>query len=281
MAIIDVFTFNGEYDLLEIHLNVLNDVVDQFVIVEAPTTFSGKPKPLYYEQGKDRYKQFHHKIKYFVIDENYSPEEIALAESSPNTQGAAHWKHEFLQKESIKKALTHLNDDDIVFVGDCDEIWNPEFTNFPTERKVYGIHQHMYAYHLDKRSNETWFGTKVTRYGNLKDRCLNHLRTEPVSVFPDVEGMFPERIHRENIFSPTGWHFSSMGGVEELKRKLGDSYTEETYYSPEIQANLQVRFDKDIDFLGRGFSFTIDESEWPQYLKDNKEKYKHLCKSQS
>ena len=66
--ICDVFTFNGEYDLLEIRLNILDKYVDQFVIVEAPTTFSGKSKPLYYEQGKDRYKQWHDKIKYFVIN---------------------------------------------------------------------------------------------------------------------------------------------------------------------------------------------------------------------
>ena len=36
------------------------------------------------------------------------------------------WLKEFYQKELIKNALVNLNDDDICFVSDVDEIWNYE-----------------------------------------------------------------------------------------------------------------------------------------------------------
>ncbi len=40
--IYDCFTFFNELDLLEIRLNVLRDVVDRFVLVEAGETHTGK-----------------------------------------------------------------------------------------------------------------------------------------------------------------------------------------------------------------------------------------------
>ena len=46
--VFDCFPFYNELDLLEIRLNILNDVVDYFVLTESTRTFTGKPKPLYY-----------------------------------------------------------------------------------------------------------------------------------------------------------------------------------------------------------------------------------------
>ena len=43
--IYDCFTFYNELDLLEIRLNVLNDVVDRFVLVEMNKTHMGDDKP--------------------------------------------------------------------------------------------------------------------------------------------------------------------------------------------------------------------------------------------
>ena len=262
--IIDVFTFNGEYDLLEVRLNTLNSVVDEFIIIEAPTTFSGKPKPLYYEAQKERYSQFASKIKYFVIDESYGEEEIAQAYSSPNTQGADHWKHEFLQKESIKKALTHLNDNDIVFIGDVDEIWFPEaaeaakmtFSLMPDG--IVKLKLRVYCYYFNNRSTEEFWGPINCRYGAIKNKVLNHVRSD-VSNRNKIE---------------MGWHFTSLRDI--LRRKLENSYTEDTYASPQVMNNLESNIAQNKDFLGRPFSYTVDESGLPQYLLDNKEKYKNL-----
>lgn len=257
--------FNGEFDLLEIRLNILNDYVDEFIIVEAPTTFSGLPKPLYYEENKLRYAKWAHKIKYFVINENYSKAEIAFAESSPNTQGAAHWKHEFLQKESIHKALLHLDDFDLVFIGDCDEIWNPNnWLRIPVddEKPIVKLRLEVYTYYLNNRSSEKFYGTTVARYRDIKFRSLNEIRSD---IFTQVDSIY--------VF---GWHFTSL--KDGLKRKLLDSYTEETYNNKWVQEHLDENIAQNKDFLGRNFTYTADESHWPQYLKDNKEKYAHLCR---
>ena len=51
-VIYDTFLFFNEFELLEIRLEELKDIVDRFVLVEAPLTLSGKPKPLFFGQQR-------------------------------------------------------------------------------------------------------------------------------------------------------------------------------------------------------------------------------------
>lgn len=263
--IYDVISFNGEYDLLEIRLNILNDYVDEFIILEAPTTFSGKDKPLYFDLERKRYEKWWDKIRYHVIDENYTKEEIELAESSPSVpKDQPWWKREFLQKESIKKALVHLKNDDTVFVGDCDEIWNPNILGVveqsdPTE--VYKLKQLVYSYYVNNRSDESWAGTFVTSYQMFKYGCINHFRTNSPKI----------------ILENGGWHFTNMGGVNEIKRKL-ESYGHQEYNNEAIKSCLDERIKNNQDYIGRSFKFWVEEVDLPKYLLDNKDKYIHLFK---
>lgn len=259
MAVIDVCTFNGEYDLLEVRLSILDDYVDQFIICEAETTFSGLPKSLYYPIHSLRYKKFWPKIKYFVLPSSYSQEEIEVAMTSPATQfGKSHWVNEFLQKESIKRALIDLKDDDICIVGDCDEIWDKSALQLDYGAK---LRLRVYTYWMNNHSNEEFSGPLFTTYKVIKDNCLNNLRNYAHKT--------PEYF---------GWHFTSLGGYEEVKRKLTDGYTKETYANDEVMNALEYNVIHNNDFLGRNFSYIIDETEWPIYLIENRQKYKHLLK---
>lgn len=260
--VIDAVTFNGELDILEIRLNILNDFVDQFIIVESRNTFSGKPKPLYYEENKERYKAWEHKIKYYVINDDFKEGVVALADGSPNVPkgGAENWKREFCQKEQIKDALTHLNDDDIVFIGDVDEIWDSTLNLDDLGDFVFKIKLKIFTYYLNNKSSEEFWGPIVARYGSIKNKCLNHVRSTEHGKTKDTHG----------------WHFTSVGGYEEVKRKLSDSYTRESYWTPWVESNLKDNVEGSKDFLGRPFTYRIDESELPQYLIDNKQKWKHL-----
>src|SRR6185503_20943331 len=91
MKIIDTILYNGEEDLFDLRYNILKDVVDEFVVAEAQTTFSGKPKELLFDGSK------YPKARHFVIDENYPKEEVDQAQRSHNT-GYGHpiWVREFL-----------------------------------------------------------------------------------------------------------------------------------------------------------------------------------------
>jgi hypothetical protein len=253
--IIDVVTYNGERELFEIRYNILKDYVDEFIVVEFDKTFSGKPKE--WKFSKDFTEEQLPKVWYREITEDEYEIYMDLAHNSPNTQGADHWKREFCQKESIKDCLRHLQDDDIVFIGDCDEIWHKNILKPKLE--TLKLKLEVYTYYLNNRSSEEFWGTLVSEYRNIKDVCLNHLRTNaPRSIYI------------------AGWHFTSMH--HQLRQKLEDSYTEESYNSAQVRSSLDENIKQNKDFLGREFTYRVDESDWPEYLKVNREKYKHLLK---
>lgn len=256
----DIFTYNGEREILKLHLSILNDYVDKFIIVEANKTFSGNDKPLYFFREQRYFKQWWKKIEYFVVNDWDDPVIWEQAIKSPNTRGAQHWKREFYIKESIQKALksSKLQDDDICFIGDVDEIIDPtiEYTSeTPLKAKL-----RVYSYYLDNESSEDFHGTLIAEYKDIKGKCLNHIRNDKNLT----KGPY------------LGWHFTSQGGLKEVQRKLNDSYTEESYNTKEIQQHLPHNHKKSIDFLGRNFTFKVNEEHWPQYLKKNKELYKNL-----
>lgn len=270
--IYDIITYNGERELFDIRYNILKDYVDGFRVIEFDQTFSGKPKPPLFNNDNlsvenridDKTIEFTPrwpKVRTYYLEEPVWSKYKELALSSPNTQygkGAEHWIREFAQKESIKDCLTDLQEDDICIVGDCDEIWQPniQFIEKPAKLKLK-----VYSYYLNNRSNEEFYGPLVSDYKTIRESCLNHLRANA----PKTEEEY-------------GWHFTSMGGADKVKQKLTDSYTKETYATDGVLDNLKDNIDNNRDFLGRNFEYRLDESEWPQYLKDNKEKYKHLLK---
>jgi len=252
--VIDVCTYNGEKELWDIHYNVLKDYVDEFIVLEFDKTFSGEKRSVCFEPPKNNEKE----IRHYVHDERLYEKYRELAESSPNTAGASHWKREFMQKESIKDTLGHLKDDDIVFIGDVDEVWSPPTLNWlgPIKLKLK-----VYTYYLNNRSSEEFWGTLKAPYGVIKNQVLNHLRTN--APRSDKYG---------------GWHFTSMGGAENLMKKLTDSYTQESYATPTVLENVSYNVEHNKDFLGRNFTYHVDESGWPEYLKRESLKYRGLCK---
>ena len=263
--ICDCFLYNGEREILEIRLNILDKFVDRFIIMEATQTFSGKPKPLYFERDKDLFKKWEHKIKYCVLDKWDNEEVWKMARESPNTQygkGAKHWLQEFYIKEHLKDCLTDLDDENIVMIGDCDEIVDPLHYHEDFE-KITKFKLRVYTYWLNNRSSEIFWGTIRARYKDIKNGCLNELRNN---------------YERKNTIEECGWHFTNVMNLDRIRDKLNDSYTEESYNTESVQDLLEYRYKNNIDYLGRNFTLKKDESELPKWLLDNKEKYKHLFK---
>ena len=63
--IIDCFIFYNEFDMINYRLNVLNDIVDFFVIVESTHTFSGREKKIYSDELTELFDKFKDKIDLF------------------------------------------------------------------------------------------------------------------------------------------------------------------------------------------------------------------------
>src|ERR1035437_10065015 len=177
----DCFTFNGEEDMLEIRLNILDKYVDKFVLYENEETFSGKPKPLYYKENGMRFDKWAHKIIWI----QGFPKEFSDA-----FQRAAYQK-DLIRTTCLDKIC---KPDDQIYYGDVDEIWTPQ-----TEEGK--LRQLNYSYYLNNRSSEEWQGTNVCLYKNIRN--LNELRAD-----------------HNVVLDNGGWHFTNMGGIHEIQRKL-------------------------------------------------------------
>jgi beta-1,4-mannosyl-glycoprotein beta-1,4-N-acetylglucosaminyltransferase len=257
----DIFTLNNELDMLEIRLNILNDYVDYFVIVEATETFSGVEKPLYYELNKDRFLKFKDKIIHYIItdtpkdfnDPNCNQYYLNLGRNSDNvTMDHLCWIKEFYQKEMIKDALINLEDEDICYISDLDEIWNYKL-DFEIGDEIYKpMIQNCYINYLNVKTNEVWdvqtnmfTGPIVTKYKNVKNSCLNHLRTLRKTKYSFIED--------------GGWHFNAIGGID---KKISS-------FSGHPQYTLHY-------MKSREFGSRVEETDLPEYLLNNKKKYKNL-----
>lgn len=246
--IYDCFSFFDELDLLEIRLNILNDYVDKFVIMESPETFFGKPKSLIYKENKNRFKFWEDKIIYHIIDDFPNDEELyKKAINSPNTgidpNKDIWWIREFYQKESLNRVLINCNDDDIIYVSDVDEIWNPKNKILCDSQNVYKPVQINYPFYLNNRSNQdpqSWTGTRFAKYNVYKKYGANHFRTE--------------REAKSIKILNGGWHFSWLSKKMD---KYGDGHPDQ---------NIRFNFVKNTHMWK-------DESDLPEYILKNKDKF--------
>jgi beta-1,4-mannosyl-glycoprotein beta-1,4-N-acetylglucosaminyltransferase len=276
--IYDTFIFFNELDLLEIRLNILNDYVDYFVLVEATKTFTGKDKPLYYLENKTRFEKFNDKIIHIIVDDMPdSFDELTLRGgdeldksihhdclTTPNVpKNEVHWLREFYQKEQIKQGLRNASENDFIYVSDLDEIWLPDINIDYNSDKIFRLNQKVYTYFLNIRSSEDWFGTVSTKYLNLKNYSVNHIRT-------------PNRNSYEHVYD-AGWHFTFQGGESMIKNKI-ESYGHQELNRDDIKSMISNRMENSIDIFGRGHILTMDNDNLPSYIKNNLEKYKHLIK---
>lgn len=282
MKVVDAFIFFNELELLDVRLNVLNDAVDYFVLVESTISHAGKDKPLYYKENKSLFEKFNHKIIHHIVDDTPNSFDEArkmfMKETdetkknilmhtltTSNTAGETQWMREFYQHESVRVGMEkiELDDDDVIFNSDLDEIWNPDEEYPIDDWNIVKLRQHVYTGFLNVRSSEEWYGTYYTKYKNIKKASSNHLDTASKT----------RHVYRNN----GGWHFTYQGGIEKIKTKL-ENFGHQEYNNDRIKNTIQHRLDSGMDVLGRPFACVIDEDSLPRYLKNNKEKYKHLFK---
>ena len=106
MAIYDCFQFFNEEHVLDLRLNILNEFVDFFVIVESTTDHQGKTKKLNFDPKK--FTKFEKKIIYIVVDDT------AESIKKPHTGGESLVEQH--QRNSLTKGLKKCSDNDLIIL---------------------------------------------------------------------------------------------------------------------------------------------------------------------
>jgi len=196
----DTFLFGNELDMLQMRLEELESAHDlTHILVEAKYDHQGHPKPLYYAENQDRFDRWADRIIHVVADIP-GPD----AELDP-------WIRERTQREQIHNGLyaDEAMPSDLILLCDVDEIPSADFVkrvrSFPLP-SVMTMKMDMAMFAVD------WVipaQQEIAVCGYLSDM-----------------GKFPFGLLRANSYrkanpqiTQAGWHFSWLGGPEEISAK--------------------------------------------------------------
>jgi beta-1,4-mannosyl-glycoprotein beta-1,4-N-acetylglucosaminyltransferase len=274
MKIFDTITFFNELDLLELRLNILNDVVDYFVINEANITFTGKEKPLYYYENRERFKKWEHKIIHHVtVDNNETLEKYwegvpyhrSMIENDIYKLPIHYQRACFHKDSAIYALLDKAQDADIILTGDADEIIKPEVVEQINEwfdpNNHYVAQGPVYYYYLNLLCEPKWMSTRICTMKMLKTMSVDKLRQSYQQSFKIENG---------------SWHWSFFGDADTVRAKM-DAYEHQEHNLPQFRDSMEERIKKGIDPFGRDYLYSphvipIDDS-FPEYITDNLGKY--------
>ena len=270
--IYDCFPFFNELDLLEIRLNELSDVVDQFVLVEATKTHQKKDKPLYFAENKKRFEKFLPRITHIVVDKYPT---FFTRFRTPRT-----WDFESNQTNGVSQALVNCAPDDVIILSDVDEIPRKEkILEFKDKPGLKVFQQKFYSYFMDchlvdydepipwsEAGYRPWNGSVMLHYKDFKS-FVKHRTSRNDGETP------------KTLIADGGWHYSWLGGVDRIIQKI-EAYTHVEHNTDELKnpARIKEMILAGQDIFGRKSKsrFVNIHQDAPAYVQKNIDKYKNL-----
>jgi beta-1,4-mannosyl-glycoprotein beta-1,4-N-acetylglucosaminyltransferase len=253
MAIYDCFLYNGEAELLDIRLNVLDTTVDHFVIVESDRTFTGKPKALRFPQQQAAFERFLPRITYVVASQPYTDA----------------WDNEHFARYQMLEGLKACQPDDVILICDLDEIPDPaQVLKYQHESGIKVFEMHEYYYYLNCRSDVTCISARMLNYSDVLLSGGPHL-VRQLSLYLK--------------FVPNGGHhWSYLMTPEQIRKKIESfAHTEFDDERFKNETNIADAMEAGRDLYGRAIAFTtvpIDDS-FPAYVRDHQARLQHLIKA--
>jgi beta-1,4-mannosyl-glycoprotein beta-1,4-N-acetylglucosaminyltransferase len=288
LVIYDCFTFFNELDVLEIRLHVLSPIVDRFVLVEAQETHQGDAKALLFQANRARFRPFLDRIIHIPIGR--FPQRLRTA-----------WDRERFQREQIQCGLSHATFGDLILISDVDEIPHPDTIARPRALDTITVcRQHLFYYFLNclaiRRNGRTGAAAKE---GNTVI-YTHHSGSGRPQDYRDLIGLRGWRgdtamhraraairaIRRRNdlvghvrFADDGGWHFSYLGGIDAVIRKLeAYAHTEYNLATYKDRERIRASMQAGSDLFGRdlGFEFIAFDDRHPPWLRANLDRYQHL-----
>jgi beta-1,4-mannosyl-glycoprotein beta-1,4-N-acetylglucosaminyltransferase len=236
--IVDCFIFYNELDMLTYRLNLLYNIVDYFIIIEARQTHVGANKILYFNENKHLFQQFSDKIIHIIINLPFTKDTINISRGDQ-------WVNEKYQRNCIANGLKHIDNqlspDDVIIIADLDEIPDPimleKIKRNGLAKDIVRLEQDFYYYNLNNKRNEKWYHCKmlkVSKYKELNISC-DDIRFFACDTIPNA-----------------GWHLSYFGNNEFIKNKL-ENFAHQEYNSSNYTdtSQIQNKIDNNLDLFNR------------------------------
>ena len=290
MKVFDCIPFFDEKMILDLRLNILDQYVDYFVIVEQSYTHSGRKKKKFF--NIDDYPKFKKKIKYYYLEDE--PKDL-ISINETDEKHAGHQrinslKRIGLQYNKLMDGLDNARPDDIIIVGDCDEIPNLSKVNFETiKNDIILFKQKIYYYKFNLlHEGLDWFGNKACKKKDfISPEWLKYVKNKQYP-FWRVDTFFSKTKYTNvKIIENGGWHFTNIKSDKEIYYKLMN-YGEHNEFErsglnendiKNLVENKKLYFNHQADKTSnKKYSSSIalkfeNDVKLPEYLINNKKKY--------
>ena len=264
MAIYDCFQYFNEDHTVDLRLNILNNFIDKFIIVESTVDHQGKTKKLNFDISK--YKKFKDKINYIVVDD--TPSHIKKHHQGGESLVEKH------QRNSILKGLNNAEDNDLIILSDVDEI--PDLNKLNEFNKnnyaVFSQKMFMYKINLLNLKENNWHGSRMCLKKKLRSpQWLRNLK------FKEYPFWRIDKLRNLQVIKNGGWHFSYLQTPENISKKI-QSFAHGEFNKSELinLKNIYSKIQNGQDIFDRGHNLKRVELDltFPNYILENKEKYK-------
>jgi beta-1,4-mannosyl-glycoprotein beta-1,4-N-acetylglucosaminyltransferase len=293
MKIYDCITYFDEPMLFDLRLNILDEYVDKFIVIEARHTHNGNDKKLNFEINN--FKKFKNKIIYKVI-ENQPKDIIEInKDDDPGIQSANKRMNSLkrieLSYDTALDCLIEANPEDLFIFNDSDEIPNLEKVNFgQINNKILIFKQKMFYYKFNLYYDLIpWFGSRACAVRRLvTPTWLKYIKPKEYSILRIDSWFSKTRYNSVKIIENGGWHFCNVKSSKGIEKKLFNfghhNEVEESGIDlekiEEMVREKKIYYDHLADKTQQkhrieGYELKkLDFSELPSYLIKNYETYK-------
>lgn len=294
MKIYDCFTFSDEKMILDIRLNVLDEYVDYFVIVESKYKHNGDIKKKNFDI-KD-YQKFKDKIIYIYLENEpanlivIKPDEKEYVKNENILQNT--YSRENYQRNMIFENLKNADANDFIIVSDIDEIPNLKGINFKKQKnKIFIFKQKMFYYKLNLFYKELdWTGSKGCIKKKLKSpQWLRNIKSKSYQ-FWRLDTLFSDKKYiNVKFINNGGWHFTNMKSPKEIFDKLNSFLHNVDFKLSGLTLSDIKKMVNEKKILYDHFADQKKINRWdskvvlhplnmsflPEYISSNKEKFKN------
>ena len=265
MKIYDCFMYWDEDLLLDLRMNILNKIVDYFVIVEGNKTWQNNKKKFKFKIEK--FKKFRKKIIYIKVSD------------LPN--GKNPWIRENFQRNCISRGLKKAREEDLIMISDLDEIPNPAAIKLFQPNMRYAVFQqklYYYKLNLQSETDPLWLGTRICIKKYLKSpQWLRELK------FKKRPFWRVDKLRLNNILKNGGWHFCNLKSPKKLLYKYKNvcETNDQFIFKNKIpkkylnEKSIKKNIEKQSSIIGRKEKFNVQKlnNSFPSYLIKNKKFY--------
>lgn len=285
------FPFYNEFEVLKIKLEELYDTVDYFVISESDMTHSGRPKPPYFYESFNMFEKYKDKIIYQAVRDTPSDfinlkQDLSKDDSTniviQRVVDGNWWDHavesygrDTFEKECVIRSLfaKNVKDDDVVILGDLDEIPKAsvvkEIVEDYDDDEIYHLEHRFMWYALNiQKTDEIWYGNILTSFRRFKEISFCEMRT----------------YKKGNFVGDAGWHFTYQKGADNIKNKI-ESFGEQSLNLPNIKESISSNIENcltnghDLFFRPAKFEIIpINYDTMPRYVVDHQDEFEHMIK---